>query len=282
MPEINRKFLRIDLLRPGDVILTHGGAKSSKVIATGTRGRFSHASMFINGQVKLESTSDGVGYTIIKFSKIEYHPNYEDIRKCYWLLEDISSLKQIKILRHDDLKNENNEALSAKLFKLLQKDFGKEYSLKELAYASSKNVFIRYIVKTILSVVDRFRKVSPINPGPFCSMLIAQMYSELGIELFKRSRLPNETNPNDFVDSNLNEVRGVICNEDPTIENEKELLQSYNSFYDKYKRQLILPKIVRLQRSKVKLAESKKEAEDMIKKIENFRSEFNKKIGKDT
>jgi hypothetical protein len=61
------RMVRVDLLRPGDVILLKNRGFISELIARATakpdpKRRYSHAALVVKGQLWFESNDDGVGY----------------------------------------------------------------------------------------------------------------------------------------------------------------------------------------------------------------------------
>jgi hypothetical protein len=236
-------YLRTEIVKPGDVILSRSSGKESKIIAKFTRGRYSHAALVCNPSVRFESLSDGIGFTWSDISRAEYH---ED--EGFWLLEDISHYSDIAVYRYPNLSKEKEDAVKATLLKLVDTFYGLEYpDLTHLADASSPSPTLRRLAAVLLRYFGKKTQKTPIIPGPFCSELVALVFDSLGLPLFDSNRPAKTISPNDLSRSRLRLVPNAICCSAGEIENNEKLVRELNSTHKGIGRE-ILPILVKGKR----------------------------------
>ena len=68
----------------------------------------------------------------------------------------------------------------------------------------------RVITSVVLRVLDSMDATEVKNPGPFCSQLICGALEQSGVRCFKTKRDPTTVGPNDFLNSTLKPVAGLI------------------------------------------------------------------------
>jgi hypothetical protein len=225
-----KKGVRLDALRPGDVILLAGKGSTSKAIvmatAYGSPHRvYSHAAIVIYEHIWFESNDPGVGSIMEPIVKIEQHG---DVR---WRLADICRFDNFAVYRHPQLSPKFDKSELSELIVSFTDAFaGKEYpNLTELKNATEYLSSYPKLKEGLLGMIDWYQGngVQVILPGPFCSETVALIYQELGariqpsISLFKDKRKPNFTSPNDLGDPKISllEIQpDMIVNEDPALE----------------------------------------------------------------
>jgi hypothetical protein len=225
-----RKRVRLDALRPGDVILIAGKSLDSKAIvratAYGSPHRvYSHAAIVIYEHIWFESNDFGVGSIMEPIVKIEQHGNVR------WRLADICRFDKFAVYRHPQLSSSLDKSELSDLITDITGAFaGKEYpSLAELRNATEYLSNYPKLKQGLLAMIDWYlsKGAQAIVPGPFCSETVALIYKELGaviqpsISLFKDKRTPDFVSPSDLGDperSLLAIQPDMIVNEDPTLE----------------------------------------------------------------
>jgi hypothetical protein len=229
-------MLRVDLLRPGDVILTHHNGK----VATGNlalqreKGRkrklWSHASIVISPCEWLESTQVGIAEKMIPIDKVETHKG--SFRALYdWRRE----YRRISVWRHPALDARPSTARYYHVNLTLScqgwNHLGREYArLNDLVNASPvlrRSSNLRKAASKLTGLLEKTGMIeSKLNPGAFCSQLVASLFEDLkekaGIDVtaFKAYRPPTTVSPSDFSDSrmsNLEEQLNLLTKEDPSL-----------------------------------------------------------------
>ncbi|EGR3456723.1 hypothetical protein DMK83_25635, partial [Vibrio parahaemolyticus] len=150
-------------LQLGDVILTMGEGKSSKLIAKVTGGDFSHAMIYVGNSLVHAIPEGGV-----------YSKNPQRLL--------FKNANQVKVLRYKgELSNEaiNNIAFFARTF------IGTVYSMKEAAYSPKYRETTKQSSST----------------GQYCSKLVAKCYESEGISLVHNSDYctPEDINQSSFL-----------------------------------------------------------------------------------
>ncbi|MGD0339604.1 MAG: hypothetical protein ABSB78_12545 [Bacteroidota bacterium] len=213
------------LLKPGDVLLSRSRHQISDLIAISTLGPFSHAAIIISPYFLFESVRTGIGSSPLFVSRSE------------WVKDRCSILSRLDkkfialILRHPILDAiKDGKSLSSRLRDLIQPFRGLEYpSLIALATALSKNKKTQKIAKSLLQIADSSIKHKKVNPGPFCSQLVAIIYQSLGISLFDHDLNPDEVNPNSFLLSHLEPVYDVLRYADFSAKDNQQHVEEINS-----------------------------------------------------
>ena len=190
---------------------------------------------------RLEAREDGVGITPVRIAKCEYHKDGSGYR----CLESISDFRRLVVLRHNGSEGKDEE-LEERILELSGKYIGLEYpALRELSWAGTRIRPLRWLYDKTLGLVDGVVGRHVINPGPYCSMLIALMYRELGLRLFDPDRDPRTISPNALLRSNLRRVPEIICTEDVSIQNNEDLMRELNHERETWPRERVLAPLVR-------------------------------------
>jgi hypothetical protein len=243
----DRRFVRLDLLKPGDILLVRSRGKFSAAIARASRGRFSHAMVAVHRQAWFESNDRGVGYVVKRVTKLERLGSLEDRE-----LGDISEFEEFEALRHPVLearyRNRFDEGHSGMILDeaftiqiilqcICSKFIGYQYPpLSRLVLASPLLCSFPRVMRLALGLFGRiddwWNNASEIvAPGPFCSELVVRIYRELEcrlgeeltlVENFKGARW---ISPNDLARpglSKLHPVPGVVVREDTSLPDEAE------------------------------------------------------------
>jgi hypothetical protein len=222
------RVLRTDLLRCGDVILTRGRGKAPRKIAGFSLGRYSHAAFCLGSVFRLESDDNGIGVIASKLRECGYE-NDELI-----LLEDVSELDAITVLRHPEFPTKIESVGSDPVFyQVIDESLGKEYPpLSALAQASPLGRLLPGLAKRLLASYELKDSghVEKINPGPFCSQLIAEIFMRLNLRLFRfgNSRRTNSMSPNDLAHSRLRPVSNIFNEPGQNFVASEELLHKLN------------------------------------------------------
>ncbi len=236
------KFIRCELLNPGDVILSCGNEKHSKAIARMTKGPYSHACFALTATYRFESLMDGIGFSYREIDRAEYHPS-----EGHRLLEDVSDFRRITVYRHPSITGKELERVKEQLPEILQQFFGLQYpKLLKLAQASSNSPNIRRFLSVLLDMIDKISGHHPIVPGPFCSQLIALVFEMLNLNkpLFPSKRASDTVNPNDLAHSNLQEIPNILCEVDETSHENPQLAKEINEMNPSLSREQLLSPLV--------------------------------------
>ncbi|WP_347989939.1 hypothetical protein [Methylomonas sp. AM2-LC] len=201
-------FLRIDKIRPGDVLLTRGRAARSTFIAKATRGEFSHAAIFLPLEYALQPTlveADGlgVGFTnlpLLFLSSTEFG-NFS-----VYSIPDAP--KAYKLLRHPAIESKTPKQLLKAASDLQEKVLFRRYSiLSRLIKPVDLSDRIEEISEQVVKLMESRKGVSS-HTGVFCSELVAMYFDALGITLFKKPRSAESVSPN-HLDENSSLLKEV-------------------------------------------------------------------------
>lgn len=206
-----KRFLRLGLLEPGDVILTRPEHWISRKIAKKTGGEYSHAALVYDGWLWFESRADGIGFTVRLPTDLEVE---QGEAASPWLL-DVSEYARIDVFRHplwNRLSQARKVVALGKLEKSLFQLSGRDYAPLDLVASVGRHKLGR-VVGTVARILDLLRTGVKLDPGPFCSALIVAVYEQIGIDLFHEPKRSWETSPNDLTEpklSQLQQVRGIV------------------------------------------------------------------------
>ena len=203
-------FVKVENIRTGDVLLTFGnGAKSrlgmlfstSTLIAFFTRGRYSHAAIFVNQGDIFESYRNLVGPVRLETG----HATFSGKRHRVVRIPHNPTLAEIWRHRKNLAHHEWDEAIP----QIMKEDFGTNYSLlARMVNLSTRIGWARPVAITIARLLDR-RGRSPV-PGTFCSELVAKFYAKRNLPLFESTMLPEAVTPEALSHSLLEIVPDVI------------------------------------------------------------------------
>lgn len=179
------KFLKITALRPGDVILSYGGGKISKLIATATKGPFSHAAIVRNYMQRVEALDDGVGLSNHRIDRVEWHGS-----NCVLLMK-ISEAPTV-VLRHEAAVMDSpveGERFDRELYRL--------QGLPYADWAKFLNALPDdHFARAIADRIQPSDKTMEVLEGRFCSECVAETYGAMGWTL-PRIKL-DHVSPNDL------------------------------------------------------------------------------------
>lgn len=150
--------LDLDLLEPGDIILTREKALTSIAVRASTLGKYSHAIICVSNSSAIESTIDGKVFSL-NTQRLIFHKK-----------NDCIVLRYKTLLSTDQLLN---------LDRFLRVKIATPYSIKEAIKVPSN--------KNTSNIANESKQ--------FCSRLVAQAYSHIGINLVKN---PDYCSPNDL------------------------------------------------------------------------------------
>ena len=197
-----KTFIPINLLEPGDVILTGERGIRSRMVSLASGGRYSHVALYLGFALLFESQGDGVGTTPIEvqIGKIQGRETQ---------LWDVSHYRIIDIFRTPDSirgAGLDFDELSRMVMDAVAHHWGKEYPhLTRLADASVYPSGLKKLLRSGLGIIDRLglagaRKFAI---GPFCSELVAECFERMGWPVFKVERQVHQIAPNTFADPNV-------------------------------------------------------------------------------
>ena len=207
--------IRVDGLRPGDVLLTRGSDKHSSPIASGTGGLYSHAALWLPRvgaeppyaepfDLQLFESEDlGVGETHLAEAFVTTRDGQR------FLARLVPDALAIGLFRHPRIDALDPAELGVAARRIREADEHLGYSeLDRLALAIDGSPVLRRRLAALLRARDD-RDIALI-PGPFCSELVAKYFAELGLQLFDEARSPEQVSPNHLAASRLEEVPDAI------------------------------------------------------------------------
>jgi hypothetical protein len=259
---VRRRLLRIDLLRPGDVILSTEKAVGSQAIALlsnhiGKTHRFSHAMLVQNDSRLFEAVDHGL------ISRSLYVSNAGTVGGRLVLVQDVSGYSAFEVWRHPALENLEVDRLNPMLQPLLREYRSKEYPPADcLAKAAARLAPARTVVALALKAWDRADKdwKPPETPGPFCSMLVAAVLDSLLQKLFgdgpdaprtfSPRREPVTVSPNSLAsESCLTRVKAATSVGLPDFVNQPEVAQKINrALFPSYRGDMSLSEAIELEK----------------------------------
>lgn len=191
----------------------------------------SHAAIFVDNWFRFESNDDGVLYTPIRVAKC--FPGAGTDRKPETLppiLEDVSHYAKVAVYRHRRLDQAEPEIISNSIRHIVNDFLGKQYpELEKLASASTSWKWAQQPMGLALAALDLERLGKVLNPGPFCSELVATVLQQLDCQLFDEERNPKEINPNHLANSRLEIQDHMISNKcDYTSPSDETMVQELN------------------------------------------------------
>jgi len=200
--------LRTDLLKAGDILLTRGGEKDSKRITLFSAGPYSHAALLINSTMIFESDGGVIGCK-----------RFRDLGRAR-IGSEVVPIAEIPgtpilcaVFRHPLFQTVSEETFSEALLQEMDASFGKDYSERyRLVKASWLPFGLRHVASWCLFLRER-RSLKDKIPGPFCSELVMRVFQRLKLPVFDSQMLPEETSPNDLLNtkrSNLRSVEGCV------------------------------------------------------------------------
>jgi hypothetical protein len=198
------------------------------------RKLYSHAAIVMSSHIWFESEEFGVGEKIITEDKRETHfePDMPDIPQ-FWRLHALKDDESIAVFRHPEMKEINRDeekAFKVQVEKAAENLRYKAYSkLERLALASSLLNHVPRIQKFAMVLIGSVSRKKLIEPGPFCSELVCNIFRECdsasgkSIRILRVDRPPFQTSPSDLADQNISSlepVADVMCIEDVSLADE--------------------------------------------------------------
>lgn len=224
-------YLVSELIQPGDVILSLGDEETSRQIAGVTGGPFSHAAIVSRPDHLLESIDDGIGETRLAVGRMEEREGSPTP------LLEFAHVDAALVLRHPELEAIDHDELVEVMKRIMTASsafLGQRYpSLYKLAPALPPLHPISLFAGAFKSVLVAAYPPEAFE-GPFCSFLVALIYEQLGLSLFRRKRKPGTVNPNDFLKSLLKPVADAVTTADPKCRNRQDLVDLANKPYGSY------------------------------------------------
>lgn len=202
-------MLRTDVVRPGDVLLSHGGGAFSKAIATATEGPFSHAAFVINAALTFESDKGVIGHRLLR--PLGFGKAGDEVVR---LAEVPGEPSYFAIFRHPRIAEISSEQFAKVVEEVMSDNYGLDYSqLQRLVPLGTFAAGLDVLVAHFARLLDHFKQDA--IHGPFCSELVTRFYERLGLPLFTGNHRPSEVSPNDLSRSALNVVpEAVIASKD--------------------------------------------------------------------
>lgn len=212
------KFLDLDVVRPGDVLLSRGRDRFSWLIAIATGGLYSHAAVFLPfrysrgsldsadaadfGCIDLDSTdlilveSDdhGVGKTFLRQLSIKdganVHPNLARLPDGY---------KTAILLRHPELARVDKGVIEQAVMIFNDTELLRHYSSWD-RLAGPLRIPVPSVQRFIGQKLTNYlgEPTGPVLPGCFCSELVAKFFQQIDIPIFEKAISPENISPNDL------------------------------------------------------------------------------------
>lgn len=248
-------FVILDAIQPGDVMLTRGMGKDSKVIASASNlnnalidatlqlsltGRhdslhsYSHAAIWLPMGIPdddgiyrsqphkalAESDDLGVGFTHLDLFML----NLGNGRIIAAAKIPTGAVKPV-ILRHPDLHTKSWQTLMEASTHLINADFFKDYSqFDRLIKPARLPRHLENVARFYMRYQDGKRP--ELTRGKFCSELVGTFFNLIDMQLFVSGRAPDATTPNDLANRNdcllrpAEDVPGSVVIDAPHIPND--------------------------------------------------------------
>jgi hypothetical protein len=221
-----RFYLCMNMLRPGDVLLTHGGDTEAKIIATLAGGEYSHAALLF-GRLLYESDGENwIGYKLI------HSPGWAMIDGEQVMLGMVpANPKRCCVLRHRDMalveEARLEQALEALYFETQGRDYSEWNRLLPMIRLAPR--LLKPIASRIAERKDLQRsETGSFLPGAFCSEVVVSFFDKLELDMGGSDKsltapgdLAQRTLKFDVVDSGLVEYPNVV-----KVRREELLLQT--------------------------------------------------------
>jgi hypothetical protein len=186
MPTIKSKakqlYLDCTLVKPGDILVTGERTLISRVICAATWSRVSHAALIVSMTARFEADGNGIGFTMMPYERVEKSNSLHSARFLHALP---SGTHTAVLLRHSDFGFSDTDLIGF-IHSMKKPILWTQYPPLERLASVFKNKPLKHqVLAGVLAWVDR-RKAKPhTNPGPFCSQLVAGIYSSLNCELIQ-------------------------------------------------------------------------------------------------
>jgi len=213
-----RRYVRADLLLPGDVFLSRSTDKDSNWIAWATLGPFSHAAIYPAkyNYCLFESSDDGVGFVSLDVVKICRDSGRTGVSCC----STSRIIKSWRSVAHPNSLSVAARTVVGRRSRIACRVSGAEVWLRVPGARGSLErgaVSSRVVVKPVLWAIARVRREpAAVVPGLFCSQVVFEALKYLRAAPLKRDRLSETVSPNTLASpclSRLEVVDGVIVDE---------------------------------------------------------------------
>jgi hypothetical protein len=188
-----RLVLRSDMILPGDVLLSHGGEKFSRLVDryTGSRG-YSHAALCTSRSFTYESDGNLIG-------KRPIYPVAYDVRKDAQYSLAPGCPISFSLFRHPKMPQlplgQWTSQFERAYEKLAGETYGGDYSkLSRLAGLAQTDVVRHLLFSSYAQLKDKWGRKQKVNLS-FCSELVARFFVHLGLQLFRDDRKPERVTP---------------------------------------------------------------------------------------
>jgi hypothetical protein len=211
--------LRTERMQPGDILLTRGAGAQSALIDFATRptspgiaGKppgYSHAAIIISQSSTFESDGGIVGFRAIRglgWIMLEG-------KDCY-IAEIPGKPTFCRLYRHPLMGNVSPNLLRETFDSEIRNSWGKDYSeyhrLVRLAFPDVSTLGrTKNVVANAVALLEEWFIYDKLH-GPFCSELIARIFSRLDLPLFNGTVAPDKVTPNALAQSNLSYLPDVV------------------------------------------------------------------------
>ncbi len=279
-----KKYLRIDLLQPGDIILTRGNCLKSKIINS-LGSKYTHASFVVSPLLRFEASLKGLFYSPANVNRI--FENYDS----YVFLEDVSKYQEISVIRHnlqfpfykpreynlstfqrrltlnhivDSIKLNGFEYPSLKIFK----DFVKQ---------SESSTIKKWLYNLALSTQDN----EIINSGYYCSQLVLKLYDNIKFfPVGNKETYLNVVTPDDLLKFNFTKMKSIVVNNTDEFEGEyfdKNLVSDINKIPKFISNSVLNDTVQMLKKTTISLNQSFTKKESLLNEIISTRDGVNHK-----
>lgn len=197
------RILDTSNIQPLDVILGRTAGTAGKAIAKTTGGNYSHAALVIDRSCVFESGLAGVTFRPLDIVSAGFVGGKVVIGV------NVADFDVIDIWRHPDLRTMETDALASLRSEAL--DVAALHNCREYP---SLETFRNYITgkyprrgnRMMELMKAKIPRKEPVVPGPYCSMLVVEIFTALGLPLTFPAREDNLIFPNDLARSGLEQI----------------------------------------------------------------------------
>ena len=175
-------YLALDVIRPGDIVLSAGWTKTSIGIRVATFSRVSHAALALHPLIWFEALgSSGVVYKVVEPELVW---DGEKVRLAMRLARgETYTVKRLKNAPYCTADAVARHAFARSLIQATSRFAFLNYATPDrflplLKFKLGRAKFVNFIANNL----NRSR--TALYPGPFCSWLVADCYNDVGLSLF--------------------------------------------------------------------------------------------------
>src|SRR5262249_19935657 len=215
---LRQQMVRVNALRPGDILLSLGSGLFSRLIAKLSDGEFSHASLCASPFMIFESD----GETLIGYKAFQSIGLAETRFGTGHLAEIPGEPKRCVVYRHPEMSGVAPDRFRKALEDAMTEFYGKHYSqMERLVRLADLPEWMKNRLTTFYRSQERlentWRRIRypwherKIFFAAFCSELVTAFYNSLGLPLFPTPKEPGDVSPNDLARSAyISPVDGTI------------------------------------------------------------------------